>query len=364
MGHLIWFRRCADVSFAATTPEPLKGKLTTQLTNRTVFDLNSTAIPTNFTLAAWNGTTKSIGISIDSTHTRYVWYIGTDKLLHEFGSFNFLWGNVSSQSTQFWPAADEPNAELAVTSDFTSSSVYMYYFVNQSLTEIKYTGSAWVPAAALATFNATATATPTPSSTPSNNPLANSSGDSSLSSGAKAGIGVGVSLGVIAIGAIAIAVLFFRRKAARQAETDAAAAAEQPQYPGAAGQQDYKDPNQEYQQAGYPAGYPAEYPAEYAAGHPAGYPAGYAGAYAPDKPQGEYQGAYQPGYTAVYQGGPQQELDSIPTAMEMDPTPKPMYELPHQTYSHELVGSTYPSPMPSQATTEIDSQTYQHHPPQ
>ena len=172
--------------------------------------LNETA-ETNFTLPAWDGKTKNIGVSIDNAYTRSLWYIGNDRNLYTVANQNYTWNTRANQSNAYWPQADEPNAELAVAFDFATSMVRIYYMVNGQITEIKYEDKTWKAWSALEPPPPRATQSTTPSAT--NSAVAS---DTGLSTGAKAGIGVGVSLGAIALGAI-IAVVVLARKRKQQA---------------------------------------------------------------------------------------------------------------------------------------------------
>lgn len=124
---------------------------------------------------------------------------------------NYTWNTRANQSNAYWPQADEPNAELAVAYNFASSMVRIYYTVNERITEIKYEDKTWKAWSALEAPPPQATQSTTPSAT--NSAVAS---DTGLSTGAKAGIGVGVSLGAIALGAI-IAVVVLARKRKQQA---------------------------------------------------------------------------------------------------------------------------------------------------
>ncbi|EAQ89649.1 hypothetical protein CHGG_06268 [Chaetomium globosum CBS 148.51] len=197
--------------FRTTLPRPLDGGFVNGETIRADIALNETA-ETNFTLQAWDGKTKNIGVSIDNAYTRSLWYIGNDRNLYTVANQNYTWNKRASQSNAYWPQADEPNAELAVAYEFKSSMVRLYYTVNGQISEITYEDKTWKAWSALE-------APPPPQATQSTTPSATNTAvasDTGLSTGAKAGIGVGVSLGVIALGAI-IAVVVLARKRKQQA---------------------------------------------------------------------------------------------------------------------------------------------------
>ncbi|KAJ9155273.1 Protein crumbs 3 [Pleurostoma richardsiae] len=318
----------------STFPRPLQSTTITNNTNTTTssgFQLSSnTAV--NFTLPAWNASAaSSLGLAVDHSFVRTVYYIGTDRALHAASNVNFTWRlSPANQSAAAWPLADGASADLAVASDFTSSTVRIFYYAGGGITQVSYDPDAarWVDAAALPTFNATAVTTePTPSATAT--PDSGGSGGG-LSAGAKAGIGIGVSLGVIGLAGIAGTFLFLRRRRARaNAAAEAAAAAQQQQMTGPGGQPAYYDYAGQQQHPGYGGSPPPGSVSAYTDynGSQVGTP-GVAGWADPKDPKG-----YPPGYAAV---PPPQELEG----------PRPMYEMPEQHYSHELVGEGHVTEMP------------------
>lgn len=264
--------------------------------------MNQTA-PANFTLAAWDGKTTSIGISVDSAFTRYVWYIGNDSSLHQVGNQNFTWTQRTNQSDAYWPQADKPNAELAVASDFTSSAVRLYYVVKGQLSELKYEDKVWKAWSAVAA--------PPPQPTQSAGPFpsnsAAASADSGLSTGAKAGIGVGVSLGAIAVSAIiAVLVLARRRKKQQGFEAPPSASAEEGSTT--------LGPDTPLPSYGSPA---------LARASPA---------------QQEPYGWEKTDPVQTYTDHEPQQVQQLDSNARSELfAPQPLYELPTQTYSHELL---------------------------
>ena len=329
-------------------------------------------------MAAWDSKPSSMGISIDSHYTRYAYYIGTDRTLYQMVSLGFVWQYWKNQTRAYWPLADTADASFGITSEFGSSAVQLYYFSNQSLIQVKYDGNDWIAAAALPTANASSTAlprttaNPTAASSSTNVPDA-AAANTGLSSGAKAGIGVGVSIGFIALGLAALAVLFRKRKAARRAQEEKAAAAaqmdnSQQNLPPASDYSsqlaygsppatspwasDYKDQN--HPQAAY-------------GGTPGAFQTGYQEGYAVPF-QGRFQEGFQPAYRPSYPDSPQarspdipqQELDSIPAATEMDAAPRTMYELPSHYVTQEHIGSDAGSPV-LPPSPSINGQILQYH---
>ncbi|KAJ4298723.1 hypothetical protein N0V88_003755 [Collariella sp. IMI 366227] len=236
----------------------------------------------------------SLGISIDSAYTRSIWYIGNDRNLYYAANQNFTWGLRASESSALWPQADKPNADLAVAYSFKDSMVRLYYIVNDKLGEVKYEKKTWHAWSALETpSSATASSTPTPTASPE-------STDSGLSTGAKAGIGVGVSLGAIAVGAIIAVLVLARRKKRRGFEQPPFAEEGSTTLGGGTPAPSYGTPA--------PVGATAPYGWDQKNNVPKAYP--------------EQQQVHQ--------------LDSATAPTELY-APQPMYELPSQNYSHELV---------------------------
>jgi hypothetical protein len=241
-----------------------------------------------------------MGITVDSAYTRFLWYIGNDSSLYSVANQNFYWSQRPSQSNAFWPVADKPNAELAVAYEFSSNMVRLYYMVKGQLSEIKYDDDSWkawsTVAAPVPQVTQSATSTPTNSAEPA---------DTGLSTGAKAGIGVGVSLGAIALGAIIAVIVLMRKKRnssqqsqyTEDASTTLGPFTPAPSYGSPAvarvSAAQYENLGWEHKEAPPSTTYPS--------------------------PQPEVH-----------------QLDSIEQPTELY-TPRPMYELANQTYSHELV---------------------------
>ncbi|KAK3298546.1 uncharacterized protein B0H64DRAFT_77961 [Chaetomium fimeti] len=309
--------------FRTTLPRPLDGGYVDDETIRADIALNETA-ETTFLLPAWDGRTKSIGVSIDNAYTRFLWYIGNDRNLYTVANQNYTWGQRANQSSAYWPQADEPNAELAVAYDLKSSMVRLFYTVKGQISEIKYEDKTWKAWSSLEAPPPQATQSTTPSAT--NSAVAS---DTGLSTGAKAGIGVGVSLGVIALGVI-IAVVVLARRRKQQAfqhpeDVDEGSTTVGPETPAPS----YGSPAlarasaAQYEQYGWDQ---KEAPA-----HP--------------YPSPEVQQMQQlDGTTRVEMDNTMRaEMDNTITA-EMDAAtraemyaPHPIYELPQHTYSHELL---------------------------
>ncbi|KAL2158388.1 hypothetical protein VTH06DRAFT_4436 [Thermothelomyces fergusii] len=205
--------------FRTTLPHPLalEGGFATTDTARDDFYIDE-GTPTAFTLPAWDGQTKSIGVTIDKSYTRFLWYIGNDRNLHLVANQDYTWGRRASEPETVWPKADDPNAYLGVTYEMFTNRVWLYYFVEGRLGQVKYADDAWHAWSALEEPAPPPTQTPSP---PSDDDDDDDDDDDStdLSTGAKAGIGVGVSLGAIAFATI-IAIVFLTRRKKKQARVD------------------------------------------------------------------------------------------------------------------------------------------------
>ncbi|TFA97870.1 hypothetical protein CCMA1212_010400 [Trichoderma ghanense] len=211
----------------STFPETIENTPTNN-TAPSKIDINP-KVPAKFTLPGWNGKPGGLGVAIDSDFTRTVFWIGTDKKLHEAANINFQWQMMPNQSTHAWPLADDANADLAVTYNFDSSEAWVYYVSNNTIIQA-YRGSngTW----------SNATAVPTSTSIPGSGDSGsdsgsdagdddNSSPSTGLSTGAKAGIGIGVSVGAIGVGLLGL-LFFLRRRRQRAAAAAAEADKEQP----------------------------------------------------------------------------------------------------------------------------------------
>ncbi len=264
--------------------------------------MNTTA-PANFTLPAWDGRTHSMGVTIDSNYTRFLWYIGNDSSLHQVGNTNFTWTERANQNETFWPKADTPNGDVAAAYVFSSSAVRLYYMVNGQLADVTFnnTWKAWTPVAEAPPVPTQNNAT---SSTVTDVPSADSGG---LSTGAKAGIGVGVSLGAIALSAIIAIVILAKKRKQQGFEAPPS---------GSVGEEGSTTLSPDTPAPAY--GAPAFGPVS-----------------AMPFEADDHKSAASPAQPYHDEPKPVHQLDST-TRSEMY-VPQPLYELPSQTYSHELV---------------------------
>ncbi|KAH8881490.1 hypothetical protein GQ53DRAFT_667769, partial [Thozetella sp. PMI_491] len=185
-------------------PKPLNDTKYNSTSNETSLEYSSNN--GTFTLPDWDGKVKALGASIDRDNAKYMFYIGTDKKLHQATSF-INSGEYQDYIMQqglgedLWPVADEPNADFGVAFNPASYDVSIFYFSNGSLVALNQTTKfgGWQTAYTLPTVNLTANAD-------------TGSSGSGLSTGAKAGIGVGVSIACLLIIAGIAACCFARRR--------------------------------------------------------------------------------------------------------------------------------------------------------
>ncbi|KAK0737531.1 hypothetical protein B0T21DRAFT_166997 [Apiosordaria backusii] len=338
----------------STLPQALEdeGGVITSKTNKTDIAINATA-PVNFTLPAYDAATKGMGISIDSNYTRFIWYIGTDKKIHQIGNTNYFWSIRDNQTEAIWPEADEPNASLGVASDFGSSLVHLYYMAKGKLVQVKYEHDSWKAASNVPEPPAEQTTTSsTPAPTTIDSPVSDEPDvpNEGLSPGAKAGIGVGVSLGVTALGVLLAVLILMKRKkhegferppqqntsddgGSTLAPTTPAPSygVPHPQNPGMVHYNNIAPQYHNNQMAHYD-GYAWDQK-QYAPIPPSSPPA--------SQPYSSPQSTYAP----VHQ------LDSTTRPTEL--YAQPLYELPNQTNSHELVAE------PPRRAAEQQQQMYE-----
>lgn len=122
-------------------------------------------------LQAWSSDISSLGLAIDKDESKYIYYIGKDKVLHYVTSQDGLnlaggsWSVEDSLDTKYWPLADDADGEIAVASDPSTYDIRIYYMSGGAMTEVSRTGKdTWAEAQALPT-RATATVSRTFSTT-------------------------------------------------------------------------------------------------------------------------------------------------------------------------------------------------------
>ncbi|UKZ84310.1 uncharacterized protein TrAFT101_000222 [Trichoderma asperellum] len=280
----------------STFPESLENSPTNKTdTSKIEIDPKAEA---NFTLPAWDGAPSGMGVAIDSTFTRSVFYIGTDRLLHEVSNINFQWKLYPNQTSEAWPEADEANADLAVTYNFQSSEAWIYYVSGGSLVQAyRGTSGDWSSAVVVSVNSID-------DKTTSNVDGKKSSG---LSTGAKAGVGVAVSIGVLAIAGLGL-FFFLRRRRQRAAAAAAAADKEHPINLG-----DYQAPPEQ-----------AHYMADGSLAPP----------YSPQVPYDAHDPHKMAAMTPVHM------LATPPPPVELEQPPM-IHELPPENYSYELPAESF-----------------------
>ena len=209
----------------ATFPTPLRGSTFTNATNLTTTTYD-TSSPPPFTLNAYDGNPKAIGIAIDTQLTRHIFYIGTDRAPHSYAAFvtGLTEGGFRAQPNQteeYWPLADEPNADFAIASNLGTSTIRLYYMSGGQLVEAKYRSGNWDPAGRLEVANTTAAA-----GGHNGTDEKDGGGGGGLSTGAKAGVGVGAAIGgLLVLGGLALWLLR-RNKGTAKSDTGAAASSD------------------------------------------------------------------------------------------------------------------------------------------
>ncbi|KAH9895508.1 hypothetical protein F4778DRAFT_783865 [Xylariomycetidae sp. FL2044] len=212
-----------DMWHVSAFPQPLTltGNQSTNATDQD--DLHLDPVVTDFSLTSWDGNASTLGIGIDSSYTRYIFYIGTDKKIYQLHNDNSTWVPTDRPSDEAWPDADVAGGNFGIASDFTSSTMRLYYMSGGQMIEANGDNGNWQAATVLATTNDTQAATSTSSGVPAaTSSPSDSDGGGGLSNGAKAGISAGVTLGVIAVVGMLSAFIFLRR---RQKQYDADVAA-------------------------------------------------------------------------------------------------------------------------------------------
>ncbi|RSL74574.1 hypothetical protein CEP53_000184 [Fusarium sp. AF-6] len=213
----------ADEWNLSTFPRPLEGLYGSSIvpTNETApsaIQIDEEVDPT-FSLPSWDPDIRSLGMSIDSSRSRSIFYVGTNKKLYQVTEKNGEWALAPNQTGKVWPQADDSSADLAVANEQSNGETWIYYWANDSIVQVHRKNSKdWEPAKVLP-VNATS-ADQNSDDNKESQETTNSSGSKGLSTGAKAGIGVGVSMGVVLIAGL-IWYLIKRRAAKKDQDTEA-----------------------------------------------------------------------------------------------------------------------------------------------
>ncbi|OTB07460.1 hypothetical protein M426DRAFT_33003, partial [Hypoxylon sp. CI-4A] len=197
----------------SSVPEGLTRTGATNATDAT--DLTLSSSTPNFTLPSWNGNASALAMSTDRDGTRSIFYIGTDRNLHQISNINgsSTWTLPDAPSdSNAWLEADTAGGEIGIASDFGSSILRLYYFSDGRMIEVNGDNGRWQSATVLAPSNSSQISANSSDSNTAGNSTSTDDGSEDLSSGAKAGISVGVVLGVLAIGGMAFAFWFLRMR--------------------------------------------------------------------------------------------------------------------------------------------------------
>jgi hypothetical protein len=199
----------------------------TNASNRTRYAISERDPGSSTELEAWDGSTSNIGIAMGE-RSRSLFYIGTDRALHQMDSFPTpqkdadpksdpldagVWRKVAGQNDTRWPLADEENADFAFATwlNEKGSHVRIFYMVEGELTQATYENNTWYQAEKVAT-ELKANSRP-------------------LSNGAKAGIAVGAFFGAFALVAVSGVCFYLKRRRQDRQEYVAAAASSIPTSP-------------------------------------------------------------------------------------------------------------------------------------
>ncbi|KAI1635981.1 hypothetical protein F4809DRAFT_641965 [Biscogniauxia mediterranea] len=204
----------------SSLPEPLtqSGNQSTNATAQADLVLD-TAAAANFSLPAWSGNPASVGVGVDNSLTRYVFYVGNDSQLYQLYNGAGYWAESQRGDDASWPRADVAGGPLAIASDAGTQAIRLYYASGGRIVEVASNDGRWAEATAIPSVNTTQTSTSSSSSAAA---ATSATSDSGLSGSAKAGVSAGVTIGVIAIGGMIAAVFLLRR---RQHRIDASSAA-------------------------------------------------------------------------------------------------------------------------------------------
>ncbi|KAI5465083.1 hypothetical protein BGZ63DRAFT_349714 [Mariannaea sp. PMI_226] len=203
-----------DLWHLETFPNMLNGTYTNKTSSNKI-DISSTS---NSSLSFWEPKMESIVMSIDSSASRSVFYIGSDKNLHQIVETGGEWAVAENQSNMSWPTSDAPGANLGLAYNSDTGEVWIYYQSNGSLVQLHQEDSGqWGTPISLPTSSTSSSGDSSPSAKvedqPEKDQLKESSG---LSRGAKIGLGVGVSLGVLATAVLIFLLMRWRRVSSSQ----------------------------------------------------------------------------------------------------------------------------------------------------
>lgn len=175
----------------------------TNNTNPANFTLDNNSTP-GFELQAWDGHPTAMGITVDITWARSIFYIGTDMQLYQLSTQDNKYQAAGRQNATAWPRAD--SGHMATAYELTSSAMRVYYQSGGELIEAYGDTGVWRDARSMAQ---------TVDTTVEDN-------FGNLSTPAKVGLAIGGVLIAIALVGTAVAfVLLRRRQRRRLAEADA-----------------------------------------------------------------------------------------------------------------------------------------------
>ncbi|KFA51532.1 hypothetical protein S40293_06342 [Stachybotrys chartarum IBT 40293] len=189
----------------SSLPTPFVGTPPTNQTSASDMTLDDSE-DAPFALPSFDAGSTHLALAADSNTVTSLFYIGTDRRLHQIHQLNGNWEIAEDQQDE-WPEADDESARLAIVSEQWSGEVWLYYRSGGNITELYQDEfGSWAEPRVTLTRNETA---PAPGFNDENEDEGNGT-DEGLSTGARAGIGIGVTAAVLA--AIAVGFFFLRRR--------------------------------------------------------------------------------------------------------------------------------------------------------
>jgi len=233
-------------------PTEIFGTVTMDLGNNLTaysIDSNGTVIPSALTgnttwtpftpiktstWAAWDPSNVTISATVDPNDnlTKSIFYIGTDRSIHEIDTTDNwnTWSIAQNPGLDVWPLADNVNARFTATNDSSGVVLSLFYISNGNLVQASRANGTW--SKSLSIFQTLAT---TPSSTASGSGATNTASStpspthtpaSKSNNGGKIGAGVGVGVGVLVLaGLIFLGYWLLRRRPANALAHEEAAPA-------------------------------------------------------------------------------------------------------------------------------------------
>ncbi len=171
----------------------------------------------DWSLDAFDSSAVNLELAFSSVGTLGVFYIGNNGVLHQISQRlgdSGKWNKTEQQGPGQWPVADVLSSKFALTFDFSSDRIWIYYMSGGSMIQVHQSSSGvWEHASTLQKSNNNGTSSTESSGEGSDGDNQGSDGTAKTSS---VGIAVGVTVGVLAlVGIMGLMYWYFRRRAAR-----------------------------------------------------------------------------------------------------------------------------------------------------